>query len=168
MIAQDVRTVDKRESKILCKPGLGDEVFGAKKELRLDEIGFMAYVLSAYQNGDVFDYKNYFQGYRADDIFDILGSCGSTVVETNQGKAFDIRKAREAGFSDSEIFNYLKESFLTKKPFEVKLIFTYKPFIKKLITGNLIILGLFEILRRIFYYVLLGTMRPLRKIDNGG
>jgi hypothetical protein len=159
IIAQDVRTVNERESKIICTGNIVDEALGTSKELRLDEMGTVAYGLSSYQREGIFDYEGYFKDYNARDIFDILGSCGRTIIGN---KNFDIVGARKAGFSDSEIFNYLKPSFAENKPFEIKLLFTYKPFIKNLIVGNLIILALFEILRRIFYYVLLGTMRPAK------
>lgn len=44
--------------------------------------------------------------------------------------------------------------------FEIKLIYSYVEFVKYFIIGNLLILFGFEILRRSFYYIVLGSIRP--------
>ncbi len=62
----------------------------------------------------------------------------------------------------NNLFGREKLSYLNfnDKSFDIIPTFTYKSFLKLFLLGNLIILSFFEILRKIFYYVTLGTLKP--------
>jgi len=73
---------------------------------------------------------------------------------------FDIKGAKKAGYLDHEIAAHLVKRFANVRLFDVTPAHTYKPFLKYFIIGNLIIFLSFEIMRRMFYYIVLGTLRP--------
>lgn len=48
----------------------------------------------------------------------------------------------------------------TPNLFDIKLVYTYTDFIKFFLIANLIILFIFELIRRVFYYIVLGSIKP--------
>lgn len=46
------------------------------------------------------------------------------------------------------------------KLFDIKPVFGYKEFIKSFVIGILIVIFVFELIRRCFYYIALGAIRP--------
>lgn len=137
--------------------------------------------LSTYQLKDGFDYKKFFEGYNEYTIRNIFKSCYDT--DTNLDifaiqRVYEIRgnkKNEELSQTDKDYMNsQIKEittGFKTDsqkakyldysvKLFDIKPVITYTEFIKWLIIGNTIVLLFFEVLRRIFYYIVLGKFRP--------
>lgn len=145
-----------------------------------------------FDNG-IFEYKNLFDGYNQTEITKILDKCYNTTIQksgfipddvyvlqriyevikaspdyqnhtihaTDAEKATldnDLSKIDQAYGSDK--VKYLDFSI---KLFDIKPEFTYVPFIQIFTLMNLSILALFELFKRIFYYIILGTVRPKKR-----
>lgn len=63
--------------------------------------------------------------------------------------------------SNKDIENIFKE--LKIELYKVVPVYSYAGFFMSLIFGNLIILAVFEVFRRVFYYVVLGTFKPSKQ-----
>lgn len=121
-----------------------------------------------------FDYKSYFEGYNDYNIKNILKVCYDKDVDDVfamqrwyekglQDKSFisdkemqEIEKI-ESSIISSDKAKYLDYSF---KFFNIDPVFSYSKFIKYFLIGNIAILLLFELIRRVFYYIALGTLKP--------
>ena len=88
---------------------------------------------------------------------------------TQDGEFIDpkskIWKTCGGGFDPSSSFaNSLnlfdKYVILPNLVFDINPVYTYKEFILKFIINNLLVILFFEILRRAFYYIILGKIRP--------
>jgi hypothetical protein len=85
-------------------------------------------------------------------------TCQSQIDEqTNANKDFYAYEQQIKNLFGSEKLQYLDFSF---KMFDVTPAFSYSEFVEWLIFGNLALLLVFEAMRRIFYYVVLGSARP--------
>lgn len=141
------------------------------------DIGFSTYDF----DNDKFDYEKFFRGYNEQKIFKILQNCYTPEIKNNTDvyllqRHYEItgfkedKKIYDQIFLESEIqkisnetlTNYEKADLLdfSIKFFEVRPSFTHIKFIEYLLIGNFSIFIFFEILRHIFYYVVLGTFRP--------
>ena len=178
IVSDDIKRVDNDKTLISC-------TYGDKETFTPKQIGVE---LSNYQFRDGFNYKNFFEGYNDYDIKAIFKNCykqanddidifaAQKVYEVWGDGRLMIKKEERPPLTDAEI-NYLDEvipkiensyinSDKTKyldysiKLFDIKLFYSYTKFIQYFIIGNLLILFLFEVLRRTFYYIVLGSIRP--------
>lgn len=178
IIIDGAKSVDNNKTTISC-------TYGDKKVLTPQQIGVE---LSNYQFRDGFNYKNFFEGYNDYAIKTIFKNCyqptnddidvfaAQKVYEVWGNDRLSIKKDDRPPLTEAEK-KYLDEtipkiesSYLNSdktkyldygvKLFEIQPVYTYGKFIKYFIFGNLLILFLFEILRRAFYYVVLGSIRP--------
>ena len=132
-----------------------------------------------FPNG-LFNYKNFYEGYNDYKIKAILKGCYDKEVNDvySMQKYYELNlqdkttisrveftpiQAMENTYLTSEKIKYLDYSF---KFFDIKPQFTHSRFIWHLLIGNLIIIVVLEILRRVFYYVILGSIRPKKNEGN--
>lgn len=81
-----------------------------------------------------------------------------TLLSSDEIKNLDEIVPRiEKSITNTDKANYLNFSI---KLFDVKPVFTYSNFLKSFFIGNFIILLIIEALKRGFYYVVLGTLKP--------
>lgn len=114
---------------------------GDKKVLTLKQSGVYLY-RSDFKNG--FDYKKYVASGSKYTIEDILKAC--------------------YGESNVKSHMYFLNT-LDVQLFDIKPVYSYSEFINYFLIANLSIFGFFEVLRRIFYYVVLGKIVPKEKED---
>lgn len=168
----ELKNLDQEKTLIICNYK-DEKVFSPKeKNIYLSNYDF--------KNG-IFDYKNFFEGYNEYKIKSILENCydititgnldvfaiqrGYEITGTkNNKKDYDknylkneINKIMTGYKTDSEKTSYLNYSI---KLFTIDPVFTYHKFLAYFFIGNLSILLFFEIIRRIFYYIVLGTIKP--------
>ena len=175
-----IKSVDQDKTTVEC-------FYGDKKVLTAKSINLYL-SNNDFVNGQ-FDYKNYFEGYNDYQIKNIFESCyqklpGATTdvfaiqkIYEVWGKDRILTKADERAPLTQDEINYLdtvtkqisntysnteKAKFLdfSVKLFDIKPIFTYNPFLMLFLIGNFIILFIFEAMRRIFYYIVLGNLKP--------
>lgn len=132
---------------------------------------------------EVFDYKIFFENYNdylirnifegcyhrtSGDIFAIqkvyevwgderLKDTAKTMTESEKKYLDDVLPKIESAITNSQKSNYLNYSV---KLFDIKPVFSYGDFITSFLITNLIIIAGFEIIRRAFYYIILGSIRP--------
>ena len=128
-----------------------------------------------------FDYEHFFRGYYNEyKIKDILKKCYTSDIDGLDvfvlQRHYEITGVKEAKkeytqeYLDSEI-KKIESGYKTNddkidlldfsiKFFDIKPVFSYSYFITFFIIGNLSIILFFELIKRIFYYVVLGTIRP--------
>lgn len=178
IIIDGAKSVDNNKTTISC-------TYGDKKFLTPQQIGIE---LSNYQFRGGFNYKNFFEGYNdyaiktifkncyqptSDDIdvfaaqkvYEVWGNDRLSIKKDDRPPLTEAEKKYldetipkiESSYINSDKTKYLDYSV---KLFEIQPIYTYGKFLKYFIFGNLLILFLFEILRRAFYYVVLGSIRP--------
>ena len=63
----------------------------------------------------------------------------------------------ESSYINSDKAKYLDYSI---KLFDIKPVYSYSKFIKYFVVGNILILFFFEAIRRTFYYIVLGSVKP--------
>lgn len=173
-----VRNIDNSKTLIIC-------TYGEKQIFTPKQVDIK---LSLYQIKESFNYKIFFEGYNNNEIKTILENCYKQIDKNID--IYAIQKVYEVWGNDRLIIKkderpplteaekkYLDEvipkientyinSDKTKyldyniKLFDIKPVYTYIEFIKYFIIGNLIILLFFEIFRRIFYYIILGSFKP--------
>jgi len=170
---QGLKNVNQRETKITC-------LHKDKKTYSPKDIGIRIDMRDIMDTGE-FSYKNYFEGYNEYEIKAILEACYDREVddiyvvqrlsELSEGSAFiplipladkwivgEIEKVKNAiSFNKHKYLNY---SF---KYFDIRPVLTYSNFLLFFIIGNLIIIFIFELFRRIFYYILTGKIFPKQK-----
>lgn len=170
-----LKTVDQDKTQIQCN--IGDrKTFTSKSiNLNLDKSDF---------KNDKFDYEQFFRNYNDFEIKNILKECSPESAKNliDSLDVFRIQRIYEitgikgaekeydkdylnsetqkitSGYKTSdEKANYLDFSV---KFFDIKPVFTYNEFIKYFLIGNLIMLLIFEGIKRIFYYIVLGSIKP--------
>ena len=93
-------------------------------------------------------------------LYEIMKNKKELSEEDERYLWFEIEKITEGFKTNSQkSAEYLDYSV---KLFDIKPVYSYAKFIKLFIMGNTIILLFFEALRRVFYYIVLGTIRPSR------
>lgn len=178
IISDGVKSVDNNKTTISC-------TYGDKKILTPEQIGIE---LSNYEFRDGFNYKNFFEGYNDYAIKTIFKNCyqptnddidvfaAQKVYEVWGNDRLSIKKDERPPLTETEkkyldeIIPKIENSYINSdkakyldysvKLFDVQPSYTYNKFIKYFVIGNLLILFLFEGLRRSFYYVVLGSIRP--------
>jgi hypothetical protein len=81
-------------------------------------------------------------------LFDLASTMGTTTFEVEMNQ------------SNLKISDFLQAVTYQNHQFDIKLVYTYVPFIMSFIVWNFAIILFFELLRRAFYYVVLGSVRP--------
>lgn len=167
----ELKNLDQEKTLIICNYK-DEKVFSPKeKNIRLNNYDF---------KNRTFDYKDFFEGYNEYKIKDILENCYDmtnisnldvfAIQRTyeitgtkNNKKDYDenylkneINKIITGYKTDSEKASYLDYSI---KLFTVDPVFTHYKFLTYFFIGNLSILLFFEIVRRVFYYIVLGTIK---------
>lgn len=178
IISEGVKSVDNGKTTISC-------TYGDKKILTPKQIGLE---LSNYEFKDGFNYKNFFEGYNDYAIKTIFKNCyqptnddidvfaAQKVYEVWGNDRLSIKKDERPPLTETEkkyldeIIPKIENSYINSdktkyldysvKLFDIKPVYTYSKFIKYFVVGNLLILFFFEILRRAFYYIVLGSIIP--------
>jgi len=182
IVMEGAKSVDNSKTTISC-------TYGDKKILTPQQIGIE---LSNYQLKDGFNYKNFFEGYNdyaiktifkncyqptnddidvfaAQKVYEVWGNDRLTIKKDERPPLTEVEKKYldetipkiENSYINSDKTKYLDYSV---KLFDIQPVFTYGKFIKYFIFGNLLILLFFEILRRAFYYIVLGSIRPQKQL----
>ena len=174
-----LKQLDQNKTQIICNKT--DKTFTAKQaNIELKEHHF--------KNG--FNYKEFFETYYGfnSDIAVILEDCyGKDIFGTIADDIYDYQKLLEiaktyefSNNNDTEKLKPMTSDYNDYKTstrlqpetdkilyldynillFDIKPVFTYNSFIQYFVIGNIIILLLFESIKRIFYYIALGTIKP--------
>lgn len=172
VFSSGLQNVDGSKTRIFCN--YKDKVTFTPKEknIQLDKADF--------RNG-VFNYKNFFEDYNDYVIKDILDNCYDFQNISNLDvfaiqRTYEItgtndnKKDYEESYLKSEIEKITsgykstseKASFLdfSVELFSIKPVYSYSQFLTYFFVGNASILLLFEVIKRIFYYISLGSIRP--------
>lgn len=137
-----------------------------------------------------FNYQYFFSSYYDDEIYKIINECHKDTKFKPQDSIFDSQKAvelfNEIGLIDKNkseqtqeerdllekrYKEYKERGYIIDRDklkfldfgihiFEIYPKLSYSRYITFLIVGNLIILGVFEGIRRIFYYITIGSIKP--------
>ncbi|MFA5188499.1 MAG: hypothetical protein WC460_04015 [Patescibacteria group bacterium] len=172
-----VRHVDQKQTIIQCN-------LGAKTNFTAQSIGLDLSV-DDFTNGQ-FDYEEFFKGYNSYKAEDIVSACypkreaniydsqklgellnkygfiGNENSLSQEQKDILLPEYNEYKQQTSKIFGTDKAKYLdfSFKMFDIMPIFTFNYFLMYFFIGNVIITLIFEGLRRAFYYVVLGTIKP--------
>lgn len=171
-----LKTIDRNRTIIYCTHKI-DKSFSPK------DIGL--YFSSDDLKGG-FSYKDFFEGYHDYEIREILEKCyekelsGLDIFAIQRtyeikNKTGDIISEADNKFFKEEI-NKITTGYKTTEQkskyldysiqlFDISPVFTYRDFVLYFVFGNVAILLIFEIVKRIFYYVVLGKFKP-KKINN--
>lgn len=173
-ISEGIGRIDKDKTLIYCNGG-------DKRVLTARQAGVY---FSNYEFIKGFDYKKFYEGYYNEyTIKDILQACYDKVPEYNNDediylmqRVYEIQgfKANPKKFDEAylkEQFKVMTEGYKSKDQkisyldysihlFDIKPAYTYKDFVLYSLITNLSILLIFEVLRRVFYYIVLGTIKP--------
>lgn len=173
-ISDGIGRIDKDKTLIYCNGG-------DKRVLTARQAGVY---FSNYEFIKGFDYKKFYEGYYNEyTIKDILQACYDKVPEYNNDediylmqRVYEIQgfKANPKKFDEDylkEQFKVMTEGYKSKDQkisyldysihlFDIKPAYTYKDFVLYSLITNLSILLIFEVLRRVFYYIVLGTIKP--------
>lgn len=167
-----VKSINSNKTIIRCNGG-EKKVFNAKD-------ANITFDSSDFKNG--FNYKNYFEGYNSYNIEKILQYCYDDFSKQSSQDIYIIQRVYEIVGLKNNKKDYDKE-YLQKQVnemssgyktdlqkskyldysihlFDIEPAFSYSEFIKNFLLSNLIIIILFEIFRRAFYYIVLGKIRP--------
>lgn len=127
-----------------------------------------------------FDYEHFYEGYNEDLIRDILEQCYEKEVED----VYAMQKYYELGLHERGVQDIISKSEMQQvveiqnnsltsakvrdlnynfKFFDIDPVHGVSLFLKIFIWGNLAILISLELIRRIFYYVVLGKLFPVKK-----
>lgn len=178
IINDGVKNIDNDKTVISC-------TYGEKQILTPNKIGIE---LSNYEFRDGFNYKNFFDGYNdytiktifkscypqsnddidifaAQRVYEVVGNDNLMIKKEERPPLTDAQKKYlnetipkiERSYTNSDKAKYLDYSI---KLFDIKPSYTYTKFIKYFVLGNLLILFFFEVLRRAFYYIVLGSIKP--------
>ena len=166
------KNVDQDKTLIICNYKDEKVFYSKEKNIRLNNHDF---------KNETFDYKDFFESYNEYKIKDILENCYDIKNSSNLDifaiqRTYEITRTKDNKKDYDE--NYLKNeinkiitgyktdlekaSYLdySIELFTIDPVFTYYKFLMYFFVGNLSILLLFEIIRRLFYYVVLGTIKP--------
>ena len=178
LINGGIKSLDNGKTSIFC-------TYGDRKILTPKQIGLEFY---DYDFKDGFNYKDFFESYHDNDIKVIFKNCykqanddfdifaAQKVYEVYGDDRLAKKQDERPPLSEDEkkyldetipkiensSLNFEKAKYLNYsiKLFDIKPAYTYNQFIKYFVIGNLLILFFFEFLRRCFYYVILGTIKP--------
>lgn len=172
-----VKEVDSRGTLIIC-------TLDNNKTINLEDTG----VYFSYNELRNFNYKNFFKN-NTSDVQTILGACRKGESFTYEGKTIyskgifstndvyriqatndsklpngknkldNVPFSEQLYFSNTDFEDYINYN---THLFEIKPKYSYSKFINSFIIGNLLIIFAFILLRILFYYVLLGKIKPTK------
>lgn len=164
------KSIDTEKTKIICN-------FGDRKEFSIKSKNIYLGDLA----DEPFDYKNFFKEGSEGTIKDILGTCyepvdGSVADAYAVQRIYEItgtkenRKQYDEKYLKDEV-NKITTGYKTKDQkirylnfniqlFDIKPVFSHDEYLKFLLAFNIGFALFFEIIRRVFYYIVLGTFRP--------
>lgn len=176
-ISEGIGRIDDDKTLIYCNGG-------DKRVLTAKQAGVH---FSNYEFIKGFDYKKFYEGYYNEyDIENILEACYDKLPKYNNKediylmqRVYEITgfKASPKQYDEDYLKEQLKiiaEGYKSKDQktsyldysvhlFDIKPVYTYKDFILYLFLANFSVLFIFEILRRVFYYIVLGSIKPQKK-----
>jgi hypothetical protein len=137
-----------------------------------------------------FDYRSYFTGYHEHEVKYILAACldkehrqdilsgdiyifQKTIEILRSGKDKAEQKRLLDSYErliESASYNTEKEKHLdfSTKLFDIIPRYTYIVFLKYFVLANIAVIAVLECLRRIFYYIILGRLRPPKTEQHRG
>lgn len=158
------------ETQVVC-------LLGNRKSFNAAELGIDLYPSYQFKNG--FNYRKYFEGSNTYDIKKIFNACSSDGLDYSYNDIFltqrfteinhdhEIKDKFQADFYATKVMNDLyldsekvKQLTFKTRIFDIKPVFTYKENVSKIILSLVIASILFELVRRVFYYVVLGRFLP--------
>lgn len=169
ILTEGFQQVDGQKTTIEC-------LLGNKKTYTANELGLYLSI-SDFSNG--FNYKHFFEGYNDYDIKKIMIACSSTDIDPDD--IFVVQAAVENKYNDSipsdekldalattfktlntKFGNTEKAKYLTfdTKIFSINPVLSYSEGFLKLTLATGAALLIFEFVRRLFYYIVLGKMKP--------
>lgn len=183
-----VKQVDQNKTKIQC--GIQyyiNTVPQGYRQFSLNDLGLNLYFGNGLGNG--FNYKDFYNNPDNEfEVKTILSKCSGVYdlnnINLSLWQAFaDIPKDNPTATNTSEVVaiynSYIKDAenngetvddakntalgnleTYDSHQFDITPIFSYNNFLELFLIGNAVILILFEAIRRIFYYVVLGRIRP--------
>ncbi|HNV62263.1 MAG TPA: hypothetical protein PKN54_04860 [Candidatus Cloacimonas acidaminovorans] len=173
-ISEGIGRIDKDKTLIYCNGG-------DKRVVTARQAGVH---FSNYEFIKGFNYKKFYEDhYNEYDIRYILMACYDEVPEYNNNediylmqRVYEITgfKANPKKYDDNylkEQFKIMTEGYKSKDQkisyldysihlFDIKPVYNYKDFVLYSLIANFSILLTFEVLRRVFYYIALGTIKP--------
>jgi hypothetical protein len=190
VVGEGPAITDPAETIVVCNPDQAPIFRDApQNKLTAERLEILVPGRYVFENGAL-SLEKYFQSYRDGDIRRIFAACGGAVNATND--TFDIyvqqrlvemvarnRQNEQASssvikLSDDDITEleriensvdvYEKSKYVTFKPrpFDIIPGYDYYPLIKAVTLTILLVVLIFEALRRLFYYVVTGRLRPQR------
>jgi hypothetical protein len=190
VFSQGVKTIDQSQTTIYCTLGIKKVFTAQSKNINLNSSDFTdgqfnyqksfqddnytveniingCYPKKLTVNEDVYDFQKIVEllnKYGATD-YSTVGSEGTVnylnALTSEQQKSLNADyatyKQETSNLFGNEKIPYLDFSF---QMFDVTPAYTYNPFLEWFLIGNLVILFIFEVIRRIFYYIVLGTLWP--------
>ncbi len=177
IIEEGLIRLDNHKTLITC-------TYGEKKTFTPKQIDIN---LPTYQFKNEFNYKNFFETYNDYYIEAIFKNCyqptndnidvyaAQKVYEVWGNDRLSIKKDDRPPLTETEkqyldelipkievAYGSGKTQYLnySVQLFDIKPVYTYAEFIKLFLLGNFVILFISEMLRRIFYYIVLGKIRP--------
>lgn len=177
IISDGIKWLDNNKTLITCTYGEKETL--TPKQIEID--------LSDYDFDGEFNYKNFFEGSDENVIKAIFKNCykqanddidiftAQKVYEVYGNDRLMVKKDERPSLTETEkkyldeiipkieassVNDKVKYLDYSIKLFDIKPVYTYTESIKIFLAGNLIIVLVFEVLRRIFYYIVFGTVRP--------
>ena len=138
---EDIKQLDLNQTTIQCNLGITKEVFTAQ--------GLGLKLWNSDFPNEQFNYKTFNEGNNNLAIWTVLKEC----YPTAQMGTYNYDYSQD---------QYLRNQYLSSgaDEFTIKPVFTYESFLEIFIYGNIIILIIFEAIRRAFYYIFLGRFKP--------
>ena len=163
LIDSGAKRLDNNKTLIYC-------TYKDKRVLTPKQVGIE---LSGYQFTDGFNYQKFFESYNEYQIKAIFKDCYDKDIEDvfaaqrfyelnlQEKKSLTLEEVKKVqAVENASVFDKSKYLDYSIKLFDIKPVYTYAGFIKLFLIGNLAILLFFEVLRQVFYYVVLGEIRP--------
>lgn len=167
-----LKNIDESKTVITCS-------IGDKKQFNASSLG-ISLSSADFNEYNLFDYKKFYEGFNDTKIKKIWDKC--TGRDTKD--IFVIQRIYELGLQDNhevtgtvaqELNSMLQSSYSFEKTknldysfklFDINPSYSIVKFLRYFFLGNLTILVAFELLRRIFYYIALGKLYPMKN-ENG-
>ena len=140
---------------------------------------------NSYFKENIFDYVSFYKENNENSIEEILKTCfpsfGNESFALINKNIYDFQKSVEIKYkywpSNLEVLTYEYEDYMEKSKnlygnlktkyldfsihlFDITPKFSYNNFFRSFFIGNLIIFIIFEFIRRCFYYIVFGSIRP--------
>lgn len=136
IFSDGIKKLDLTKSTIICN---ADETLGTEKHQITFEDVDKYFIVKEFDN---YNYYNFIKTWK-DDALAIVNKC-------NEGSKWH---PRLIDFGPN----------INPPEFEINPVYSYITFVEYFIVGNLIVLFIFEAIRKAFYYVVLGSLKPAKK-----